>query len=112
MKIAMVEPSNRTVGADPIFRQMADEIGLASLMNRFLPWNPHHYRVSPGERILLPILDVLAGKTPLYRVPDRLGATDVAVLVEAGRRPEDRPYNFTKSFLPASWDAPVLTRTG
>ncbi len=106
MKIPMVEPSSRTVGAAPIFRHMADEIGMVSLMNRLLPWDPHQCRVSPGERILLLILDVLAGKTPLYRVSDRLVATDVAILVGAGRRPED----FTDDSLGRALDK--LARAG
>jgi transposase len=89
MKIPMIEPTSRPVGAAPLFRQLADEIGVVSIVNTLVAWDPRQCRVSPGERILLMMLDILAGKTPLYRLAERLTTTDVEILVGQGRRPED-----------------------
>ncbi len=83
------EPTSRTVGAAPLFRRMADEIGLVTLINGMVRWDARQSAVSPGERILVMILDVLAGKTPLYRLWERLTTTDLEILVGAGRRPEN-----------------------
>lgn len=85
----MQEPTSRTVGAAPLFRQMADEIGLVRLINAMVRWDTRQTAISPGERILVLVLDVLAGKTPLYRVWERLTTTDLDILVGAGRRPDD-----------------------
>ena len=89
MKIPFVEPTSRPVGAAPLFRQMADDIDLVGIVNRMVRWDTRQSRVSPGERILLLVLDLLSGKSPLYRVADRLTATDVAVLIGAGRQAGD-----------------------
>lgn len=83
------EPTSRTVGAVPLFRQMAQEVGLVTLINGMVRWDTRQSAVSPGERILVMILDVLAGKTSLYRLWERLTTTDLEILVGAGRRPED-----------------------
>lgn len=85
------EPTSRTVDAAPLFRQMADEIGLVTLIKAMVRWDVRQSAVSPGERILVMILDVLAGKTPLYRLWERLTTTDLEILVGAGWRPETFP---------------------
>ena len=58
----------RLVGAAPLFRQMADDIHLVPLINQMVRWDDRQTRLSPGERILVLVLDVLSGKTPLYRL--------------------------------------------
>ena len=68
---------------------MADEIGLVRLINAMVRWDTRQTAISPGQRILVLVLDVLAGKTPLYRVWERLTTTDLDILVGAGRRPDD-----------------------
>ena len=85
----ILEPTSHTVGAGPLFRAMADEIQLVTLISGMVRWDARQSAVSPGERILVLILDVLAGKTPLYRLWERLTTTDLEILVGAGRRPED-----------------------
>ncbi len=109
MTISLIEPTGRTVGAAPLFRQFADEIALVPLLNQMLRWDTRQTHVSPGERILLLILDVLAGKSPLYRMADRLVTTDVEVLTGAGRRPAD----FSDDSLGRALDkclSPVFTK--
>ena len=81
----ILSPPGRVVGAGPLFRQIADDIGLVDVINRQVRWDARQCRVSPGERILVMILDVLTGKSPLYRVIERWTVTDVAVMAGAGR---------------------------
>lgn len=83
------EPTARPVGAAPVFRAMADTLDLVGLLNQLLAWDPTQCRVSPGERILLLILDLIAGRSPLYRVAERWRLTDVELLLGAGRRAEE-----------------------
>ena len=61
------------------------DIGLVDLVNRQVCWDDRQCRVSPGERILMMVLDVLIGRSPLYRVIERWMTLDVAVLLGAGR---------------------------
>ena len=81
----ILEPTSHTVGAGPLFRAMADEIQLVTLINGMVRWDARQSAVSPGKRILVLILDVLAGKTPLYRLWERLTTTGMEILVGAGR---------------------------
>lgn len=98
------EPMTRPVGAAPLFRQMADDIHLVPLINQMVRWDDRQTRLSPGERILVLVLDVLSGKTPLYRVWERFATTDLEILPIAvgglshggrrsatGLRPLERP---------------------
>lgn len=89
MTIPLIEPTSLPVGAAPLFRALAEALGVVSIVNTLVAWDPRQCRVSPGERILLLMLAMRAGKTPLYRLAARLTLTDGDILVGPGRRPED-----------------------
>ena len=89
MKPTLNNLTHWVVGAGPLVRQMADEIGLIALINRMVTWDPVRTKVSPGERIFAMVLDILMGHSPLYRVEDRLSSTDVPLLLGEGRTAED-----------------------
>nr|WP_278281301.1 IS1634 family transposase [Sulfobacillus thermosulfidooxidans] len=82
-------PNSRVVGAAPLFRQVADDIGLVDMVNRSVRWDARQCHVSPGERLLVMVLDLLLGKSPLYRMAERWTTTDVAVLIGADRLAAD-----------------------
>ena len=52
LKQTLKELHHWVVGAGPLVRQMADEIGLIELINRMVTWDPIRTKVSPGERII------------------------------------------------------------
>ena len=83
------EPTAHVVGAAPFVRALADHVGLIDLLNRLLKWDPARTRISPGERIFVMMVDLLLGKTPWYRVADRLQETDVPLLFGVGRQAAD-----------------------
>ena len=85
----ILTPTSRVVGAAPLFRHLADDIGLVDLINRMVSWDRDQCRISPGERLLALVLDVLLGKSPLYRFTERWATTDVAILIGAGREATD-----------------------
>lgn len=85
----LVELPSRVVGAAPVIRGMADAIGFVDLLNTLLVWDAQQCQTSPGERILAMVLDILTGKSPLYRVQDRLAETDVPLLLGRGRTAAD-----------------------
>ncbi|MCY0877554.1 MAG: DUF4277 domain-containing protein [Firmicutes bacterium] len=84
----MIVPTSCPVGAAPLFRQLAEEIGVVALVNTLVMWDPSPCRVSPGEQVLLLMRDLLVGKTPLSRLAERLTLIDVAMLIGQGRRPD------------------------
>jgi hypothetical protein len=71
----MIKSANRVLGTAALFRTLANEIGTVSVVTTLAAWAPHPCRVSLGERIMLLLWDILAGKTPRYRVADRLTTT-------------------------------------
>lgn len=81
----LVELPSRLVGAAPVIRGMADAIGFVDVLNTLLPWDSLQCRTSPGERILAMVLDILTGKSPLYRAQDSLAETDVPLLLDRDR---------------------------
>jgi hypothetical protein len=84
---------------------MADEIGLVRLINGMVRGDTRQSAISSGERILVLVLDVLAGKTPLYRVWERVTTTDWDILVGAGRRAR-------MTLLMTAWDGPWINWRG
>ncbi len=102
----LVELPGRVVGAAPVIRGMADAIGFVDLLNTLLPWDAQQCRTSPGERILAMVLDILTGKSPLYRVQDSLAETDVPLLLGRDRTAAD----FTDDALGRALDK--LSRAG
>jgi hypothetical protein len=64
MKPPMIEPTSRPVGAAPLCRPLADDIGWVSIGNTLVAWAPRQGRGAPGERVLLLLWDIVAGKTP------------------------------------------------
>lgn len=102
----LVELPGRVVGAAPVIRGMADAIGFVDLLNTLFPWDAQQCRTSPGERILAMVLDILTGKSPLYRVQDSLAETDVPLLLGRDRTAAD----FTDDALGRALDK--LSRAG
>ncbi len=76
----LVELLSRIIGAALVIRGMADAIRFVDILNTLLSWDVQQCRTSPGERILAKVLDILTGKSPLYRVQDSLAETDVPLL--------------------------------
>ncbi len=81
----LLTPPGRVVGALPLFRQLAQDIGLVEAINQTVHWDTRQCHLSPGERLLVLVLDILGGKSPLYRMVERWAVTDVPILAGAGR---------------------------
>jgi transposase len=86
----------------PIVKQYAARMGLVDIVDRELDCRMH---VSPGEILLGLVMDVLCGRSPVYRVEEFYRTRDVALLVgkemtaesfndDAIGRVLDRVYNF------------------
>ena len=81
----LMTPPGRVVGALPLFRQLAQDIGLVEAINQTVRWDARQCHLSPGERLLVLVLDIIGGKSPLYRMVERWAVTDVPILAGAGR---------------------------
>jgi hypothetical protein len=63
-----METTPRVVGAGPVLRALCEEIGLVGAIDAVVPWDRVRCRLSPGERILALVLNLLTARQPLYRV--------------------------------------------
>jgi transposase len=61
---------SRSVGALPLLRQLSRDIGLVEVIDQLVQWDPTRCRLSPGQRIEALVLNILAGRSPLYRVAE------------------------------------------
>ena len=71
---------SRLLGALPLLLHVCRVIGLAETVDHMVQWDPTRCRLSPGRRIEALILNILAGRTPLYRVAEFYEDTATAVL--------------------------------
>ena len=77
------------VGAGPILATVARRIGLVATIDQMVPWDATRCRLSPGERILALILNLLTERQPLYQVDDAFRLTDPGLLLGAGVTVDD-----------------------
>lgn len=66
----MKDVESRSVGALPLLQQISQAIGLVDTINDLVTWDPTRCRLSPGQRIEALVLNILAGRMPLYRVAE------------------------------------------
>lgn len=77
------------VGAAPILRALADRVGLVPVIDQMVAWDPERCHLSPGERILALVLNLLTDRQPLYQVTDAFRLTDVPLLLGPGVAADD-----------------------
>lgn len=77
------------VGAGPVIRAMATPIGLVETIDRAVSWDADRCRLSPGERIVALLVNLLTEREPLYRVQEAFALTDPALLLGQGITPAD-----------------------
>ena len=77
------------VGAGPILSAVARRIGLVEIIDGLVAGDATRCRLSPGERILALILNLLTDRQPLYQVDDAFRLTDPALLLGAGVTVDD-----------------------
>jgi hypothetical protein len=77
------------VGVAPILRALADRIGMVAVIDGLVAWDPSRCHLSPGERILALVLNLLTDHQPLYQVMDAFRLTDVPLLLGPGVTAED-----------------------
>ena len=56
-------------------------IGLVATIDQMVTWDATRYRLSPGERILALVLNLLTEREPLYQVDDAFRRIDLALLL-------------------------------
>ncbi len=79
---------SRILGALPLLLHICRAIGLAETIDEMVEWDPTRCRLSPGKRIEALVLNILAGRTPLYRVAEFYEDTATGVLFGDGILPE------------------------
>ncbi len=77
------------VGAGPLLAAVARRIGLVAPIDQMVTWDATRCRLSPGERILALVLNLLTEREPWYQVDDAFRLTDPALLLGAGITVDD-----------------------
>jgi Domain of unknown function (DUF4277) len=86
----------------PIIKAYADQLGLVSLINHYVPTE---MGVDAGTVVLAMVLDTLSGRSPLYRLEEFFAQQDTALLLGQAVSPQalnddtvgrvlDRLYDF------------------
>ena len=79
----------RTVDAGPLIRGICDQLGIASVINAMVHWDPVRAKLSPGNLICALIICCFFRQHPLYKVGLVFEVTDCELLVGQGVKPED-----------------------
>src|SRR5262244_4293651 len=69
----------------PILKAYADQLGLVSLINHYVPTE---MGVDAGTVVLAMVLDTLSGRSPLYRLEEFFAQQDTALLLGKAVAPE------------------------
>ena len=78
-----------TVGALPLLRHLSQAIGLVDAIDEAVEWDPARCHLSPGRRIEALVLNILAGRSPLYRVAGFYEDTATDLVFGTAIAPED-----------------------
>ncbi|WP_415841316.1 IS1634 family transposase, partial [Paenibacillus alkaliterrae] len=76
-------------GPSQLIAALCDEIGLESIINSAVEWNPSYCKVSPGTQVKAMIINILCSRMPLYRVSEFYQEQDIELLLGPGRKAED-----------------------
>src|ERR671937_718252 len=104
----------------PIIKAYADQLGLVSLINHYVPTD---MEVDAGTVVLAMVLDTLSGRSPLYRLEEFFAQQDTALLLgktvppqalndDTAGRVLDRIYDFGTMRLFTACAVRAATRFG
>jgi transposase len=77
-----------TPGPLPIIAAVCRETGLVETIDGLVDWDEQECTLSPGERVMALIMNVLTEGEPLYRLPEFFQETDTDNLFHEGIDPE------------------------
>lgn len=75
-------------GPLPVIARMSEDIGLVETINRTVSWDETQCKLSPGERVLAMVMNLLTDRQALYRMPEFFQGTDIENLFDAWRDDE------------------------
>lgn len=77
------------VNAGPLVRRICDQLGVISVINDMVPWDPLRCKLSPGDLIVALVICCFLRQRPLYKVWMAFEVTDCELLVGRGVEPDD-----------------------
>ena len=78
-----------TPGPLPIIAAVCRESGLVETIDNLVDWDEQQCTLSPGERVMALIMNVLTEGKPLYRLPEFFEGTDTENLFHDGIEPDN-----------------------
>ena len=76
--------SIKETGPGPIISALYQQLGLRETINNTLIWDEKQCQLDPGTHVLALIINILCGRTPLYRVEEFFDEQDVELLFGTG----------------------------
>ena len=93
------------VGAAPLVAALCRQLGIPDLIDREATWDPSRCILSPGERIMALIINLICEeRRPLYKVEDNFRKLDTELLFGEGIRPEHLNDDCLGRGLDAFWE--------
>lgn len=77
------------VGPSQLIAELCDELGVVDRINENITWHPSYRTLSPGTHVKALMINILCGRTPLYRVEEAFEGLDVEQLFGAGHKASD-----------------------
>jgi len=74
----------KEVGSGPVISALCQELGIPETINNHLQWDEKQCRLDPGTLVLALIINILHGRSPLYRVQESFKDQDVELLFGPG----------------------------
>jgi transposase len=74
----------RDAGPGPIVSALCRELGVLETINRTVEWDEKQCNLDPGTHTLAMIINILCGRTPLYRVERFYAEQDIELLFGGG----------------------------
>ncbi len=72
-----------SAGSGAMIGHISRELGIVETVDNMVKWDPRQCKHSPGTRVLAMLINILMGRTPLYRVDEFYELQDVPVLFGA-----------------------------
>ncbi len=68
-------------GPAPVLKSLCEQLGVRKILDKALVWDETQCLLSPGQRIIAIIIDVLLNRRPLYKVEQMYSNMDTEMFL-------------------------------
>ncbi|MDI3533769.1 MAG: hypothetical protein PWQ82_134 [Thermosediminibacterales bacterium] len=74
----------KEAGAGPLISALCDSVGLTEIINKNVFWDKKQCLIDPGTHVKAMVINILSGRTPLYKIEEFYAEQDVELLFGSG----------------------------